>query len=125
MLATCSFGPLDAKLNLLRLESMSRWTPANATMINSSESGAIPQLASGVNFASIQRVITFTRPEEAVSAQANALTAADNDGWRLSQYFDQSASREKALPLGTHGVLYAVVDPDSPRRLLIILKAFD
>jgi hypothetical protein len=124
VLTTCSFGPLDRKLTVLRLENMSRWAPPSAIGAESLESGATPLIASGVSFASIQRLVTFADPHEAESAVADALAAADGDGWLQNEYTDPNQSRQKTLPLGLRGSLDVYVSPDSP-TLVVNLRALD
>lgn len=125
VLTTCSFGPLDRKLTVLRLENMSRWAPPSAVDVESSDRGATPLIASGVSFASITRRITLADPHEVESAVADALAAADGDGWLQDEYTDPNQSRQKTLPLGLRGSLDVYVSPDSPSTLVVNLRALD
>jgi hypothetical protein len=125
VLTTCSFGPLDRKLTVLRLESMSRWTPPSAVGVESLESGATPLNPFGTSLAIIQRRVIFADAQEAESAVADALAAADGDGWLQDEYTDPNQSRQKTLPLGMRGSLDVYVSPDSPRTLVVNLRALD
>ncbi len=125
VLTTCSFGPLDRKLTVLRLESMSRWAPDTAVGIESIESGATPLSPFGTSIAIIQRRVTFADAQEAESALADALAAADRDGWLQDEYTDPNRSRAKKLPLGLRGYLDVYVSPDSPKTLVVNLQALE
>jgi hypothetical protein len=100
-LTTCTFGPLDRKLSLLRLESMAHWAPAGATHSGYFEQGSIPVIASGHPYASVSREFRFNRPEDAEAAVAQALSAADADGWTVTDDIDPMVSRRKHLPFGS------------------------
>ena len=124
-LTTCSFGPLDRKLTALRLEGMTRWAPETAVGVEYLESGATPLNPFGTSMAFIQRRVTFADAQEAESAVAVALAAADRDGWLQGQYTDPNESREKTLLLGVSGHLDVYVSSDSHNTLVVSLTALE
>jgi len=125
VLTTCSFGPLDRKLTALRLEGMTRWAPETAVGVEYLESGATPLNPFGTSMAFIQRRVTFADAQEAESAVAVALAAADRDGWLQGQYTDPNESREKTLLLGVSGHLDVYVSSDSHNTLVVSLTALE
>lgn len=125
VLTTCTFGPLDRKLNLLRLEQMARWSPGTALSESRDEGWSFPALASGQSFAFVQRTFRFRTAADAIDGQLEALDVADDDGWVLGALSDPTQTREKPLPLGASGELGAHVDPDDSTLVILTLKAFD
>ncbi len=104
---------------------MARWTPAGATHSGYFEQGSIPVIASGHPYTSVSREFRFNRPEDAEAAVAQALSAADADGWTVTDDIDPMVSRRKHLPFGVPARLDVGTDPADPKVMFVILRALD
>lgn len=124
-LTTCTFGPLDRKLSLLRLESMAHWAPAGTTHSAYFEQGSIPVIASGHPYASVSREFRFSKPEDTEAAVAQAWSAAEADGWTVMDDIDPMILRRKQLAFGVSAQLTVGVLPDEPKAMFVMLRALD
>ena len=125
ILTMCTFGPLDRKLSLLRVEPLTWWSPAASLSSSWDDGWSFPAVASGQSFAFVQRTFKCASPSDAVAGQLEALRVAEDDGWHIGPLSDPAQTREKNLLLGVAAEFGVHVDPDDKCLVVLTLKAFE